>query len=90
MKSWKELIPGGFAGMDAPFAQHPNDERRAHGIIEVMRAADVTWEEAEAAIRDYLVSKGVAGGKLEKQMERVTEMVRPCLQIVMERPRTVH
>jgi hypothetical protein len=80
MEAWKKLIGGGFAGMDAPFALHPNDQERAMNMISVMQAANVSWSEAEAAIREYLLAQGVHGPRLEKQMGLVNELVRPKLR----------
>lgn len=79
MEAWKKLIGGGFAWMDAPFALHPNDETRALIMIEEMQAAAVNWDEAERAIWEYLVSQGVTGDKMERQIERVRELIRPKL-----------
>lgn len=79
MEAWKKLIGGGFAGMDAPFALHPNDETRALIMVEEMQAAGVSWAEAERAIQEYLASQGVTGDKMERQIERVRELIRPKL-----------
>ena len=46
-------------------------------MVTGMQAADVIWPEAESAIRDYLVSQGVTGDKMEKQLERVSKLIRP-------------
>ena len=34
-KDWKKLLPGCFAGMDAPFGVDPNDEKRAIRMFHV-------------------------------------------------------
>lgn len=77
--TWQKQIPGCFAGMTAPFAQHPNDERRALELLRTMQEEGVTWAEAEAAIRDYLTGQNVTVAELSKQMQRVEEKLRPWL-----------
>lgn len=79
MKTWKEQIPGCFAGMTAPFAMHPNDEKRALMMVETMQEQGVTWAEAEVAIRDYLTGQNVTSGEMDKQIKRAEEKLRPWL-----------
>lgn len=80
MKTWASKIAGGFAGWDAPYAQHPNDEARAAATVDAMIAEGIAWPEAERAFRQYLDRQGVRDQKLERQMERVNAFVRPRLQ----------
>lgn len=77
--TWQEQIPGGFAGMTASFAMHPNDENRAFTMLETMREQGVTWAEAKAAIQDYLTGKNVTSNERAKQMGRAEERLRPWL-----------
>ena len=79
MKTWEEQIPGCFAGMTAPFAMHPNDEKRALAMVESMNEQGVTWSEAETAIQDYLVTQNVTQDEMDKQMKRVEEKLKPWL-----------
>lgn len=79
MRTWQQQIPGVFAGMTAPFAMHPNDEKRAMGMLEEMQAQGVTWSEAEAEIRAYLTSQKVTSDEMAKQMLRTEEKLRPWL-----------
>ena len=79
MKTWQEQIPGCFAGMTAPFAMHPNDEKRARGMMETMQEQGVSWSEAGAAIRDYLTAQNVTQDEMRKQMQRVEERLKPWL-----------
>lgn len=79
MKTWQEQIPGCFAGMTAPFAMHPNDEKRALAMMGTMQEQRVNWSEAEAAIRDYLAAKNVTQDEMRKQMQRVEERLKPWL-----------
>lgn len=77
--TWQEQIPGCFAGMTAPFAQHPKDEQRALELLKAMQEKGVTWAEAEAAIRAYLTGQNVTAAELSKQMQRVEDRLRPWL-----------
>ena len=79
MKSWKEQIPGCFAGMTAPFAMHPNDEKRAIEMLKGMQEQGVTWSEAEVEIRAYLTKQEVTSDEMTRQMLRVEEKLRPWL-----------
>lgn len=79
MKTWQEQIPGCFAGMTAPFAVHPNDEKRARAMMETMQEQGVSWSEAEAAIRDYLTAQNITQDEMHKQMQRVEERLKPWL-----------
>ncbi|UWR88054.1 hypothetical protein [Phaeobacter inhibens] len=79
MKTWQEQIPGCFAGMTAPFAMHPNDEKRALAMMGTMQEQGVNWREAEAAIRDYLTAQNVTQDEMRKKMQRVEERLKPWL-----------
>ncbi len=79
MKTWQEQIPGSFAGMTAPFAMHPNDEKRARAMMDTMQEQGVSWSEAETAIRDYLTAQNVTQDEMRKQMQRVEEKLKPWL-----------
>ncbi|WP_436399592.1 hypothetical protein [Roseobacter sp. S98] len=79
MKTWQEQIPGCFAGMTAPFAMHPKDEKRARAMMDTMQEHGVSWSEAEAAIRDYLTAQSVTQDEMRKQMQRVEERLKPWL-----------
>lgn len=79
MKTWEEQIPGCFAGMTAPFAMHPNDEKRALAMVESMNEQGVTWSEAEITIQDYLEEQNVTQDEMDKQMQRVEAKLKPWL-----------
>ncbi len=79
MKTWHEQVPGYFAGKTTPFAMHPNDEKRARALMEKMQEQEVSWSEAEAAIRDYLTAQNVTQDEMRKQMLRVEERLKPWL-----------
>ncbi|MFN5825568.1 MAG: hypothetical protein ACK446_00725 [Rhodobacterales bacterium] len=80
MKTWVSTIAGGFAGWDAPYALHPNDEARAATTLNAMIADGIEWPEAEREFRRYLSERGVRGQKLERQMERVAAFISPRLR----------
>lgn len=80
MKTWVSTIAGGFAGWDAPYAMHPNDETRANETVSAMRAEGIAWPETEIAFRQYLDGLGMRREKLERQMQRVAAFVGPRLR----------
>ncbi len=58
--------------MDAPFAVHPNDERRAKETIDMMKADHLTWDEMAALFRAY-IDENCTPAKRDRQLERVGE-----------------
>jgi len=52
--NWVKLIGGGFAGMTAPFAQHPSDKKRAREYMKQAEAADLTLRDALQHARSHL------------------------------------
>nr|NJM03439.1 hypothetical protein [Desulfobacula sp.] len=60
-KDWKKLIPGCFAGMDAPFGIHPNDEKRAIKMLHLALCQGAKMpaviKEAEKHLKKYSSSK---------------------------------
>lgn len=77
--TWQKQIPGCFAGMTAPFAVHPNDEKRARAMMNTMQKQGVSWSEADEAIRDYLAAQNVTQDEMRKQMQGVEERLKPWL-----------
>jgi hypothetical protein len=67
----KYRIGGGFAFVSAPFAVHPNDERRARATIRLMKAYGRSRSQIIEAFRDYVVKHSPLSE--ERQMERVYE-----------------
>lgn len=53
-QSWQQLLGGGFAGMDAPFAVHPNDARRALKMYIAAMLEKVALEDIKDAAAEYL------------------------------------
>jgi hypothetical protein len=60
-KNWKKLIPGCFAGMEAPFGVHPNDEKRAIKMLHLALCQGASMQdvikEAKKHINKYSSSK---------------------------------
>lgn len=79
MSSVSHLIGGAFAFMDAPFAVHPNDRRRAAEYLTEALAAHVRWHEAEHDIRDYLASKGCDAARIQKEVDAARPFLEPWL-----------
>lgn len=69
----KYRLGGGFAFMNAPFASHPNDERRARESIEAMRADGVDRDRMRALFRAYIEKQDRRPDARERQMVRVEE-----------------
>ncbi len=69
----KYRLGGGFAFMNAPFASHPNDERRARESIEAMRADGLDCDQMRALFRDYIKKQDRRLDARERQMARVEE-----------------
>lgn len=69
----KYRLGGGFAFMNAPFASHPNDERRARESIEAMRADGVDHDQMHAHFRAYIEKQDRRADARERQMARVEE-----------------
>lgn len=59
MSDWRRLLKGAFAFGTAPFASHPNDERRALEAIAHAIREGISKQEIEAEIRSYMTGKGV-------------------------------
>jgi len=79
MRTWQQQIPGRFAGMTAPVAMHPKDEKRAMEMLEEMQTQGVKSSEAVAKIRAYLIKQKATPEEMTKQMLRSEEKLRPWL-----------
>jgi hypothetical protein len=66
-------IGGGFAFLNAPFASHPNDERRARETIQAMRADGLNREQICALFRAYIEKQDRRPDARERQMARIEE-----------------
>jgi hypothetical protein len=68
---WKKLIPGGFAAGTAPFALHPNDEKRAKEMIHLAVSGGVSLDDVIDECRRYLQSRLASPTGIEKQLKEV-------------------
>lgn len=71
-------IGGGFAFMEAPFAAHPNDEKRALETLMLMHEAGLTWDAAKPLFEAYVNAK-FAPAYVAEQMTRVRVRFKPWL-----------
>lgn len=71
--NWIELIGGGFAHDTAPFAVHPNDEKRAKEYLH--KAENENMRMVHVMYHAHMYLSGVLGGAIgfDKQMKRVRE-----------------
>jgi hypothetical protein len=69
-------IGGGFAFLNAPFASHPNDERRGRETIAAMRADGLNRDQVRGLFRSYIEKQDRRPDARERQMARVEE----CLE----------
>jgi|GEM_PF-2462794 len=71
MKDWKNLLRGGFAYMEAPFAVHPLDDRRARNMVYLSKAHKVTLKEILDEATIYLTSINQSEAAIQEQLDRV-------------------
>lgn len=70
-KEWIRLISGGFAATTAPFAVHPNDEKRALEYLEKAKDAGLTVEDVILHARSYLDNVTGFPTDIDDQLVRV-------------------
>ena len=71
MANWEQLIGGGFAHMDAPFAVHPSDKQRAKLYRDEAKAANLDWPAVEGHVDGYADKKGWTNDKRAEEKKRV-------------------
>lgn len=69
---WKTLVPGGFAGENAPFGVHPCDHERAESMFHAALRAGATMNEVLREVRRHLKALGVVEEEVQRQIDRVT------------------
>jgi hypothetical protein len=77
--AWDPEVPGCFGEKDKAFAVHPLDERRAFTWLTTLRKREVTLNNAERQVRDYLVSEGCAEKHIQQQLKRLHTHFSPWL-----------
>ena len=75
-QDWRHLLAGGFAFMDAPFASHPLDAKRARRMCFAAMRDGVSLEEIKQAAADYLDSHSWNPATIPKQIKSVERFVR--------------
>jgi hypothetical protein len=79
MKLDKE-VAGCFGRKDLVFAGSKDDEGRAFGWLNSLRKRDITWEAASSQIADYLKSRNASDTRIEEQIERAAQFLKPWLR----------
>jgi hypothetical protein len=67
-------VGGGFAFMEAPFASHPNDERRARETIVMMVQDELSRDEMISLFRKY-IDAHFGPDNRERQLAKVKEKI---------------
>lgn len=75
-QEWRALLAGGFAGMDAPFAGHPCDERRARKMYFAAMRENVTDDEIIDAAAIFLASHARNPATIPDQISRVERFIK--------------
>jgi hypothetical protein len=79
MKLDKE-VQGCFGHKDLVFAGNPEDEGRAFGWLNSLRKREITWEAASDQIVFYLKSRNASDARIQEQIERASQYLRPWLR----------
>jgi hypothetical protein len=79
MKLDKE-VAGCFGHKDLVFAGNPEDQGRAFGWLNSLRKREITWEDVSGQIAFYLKSRNASDARIEEQIERAAQYLRPWLR----------
>jgi hypothetical protein len=79
MKLDKE-VEGCFGRKNLVFAGTPEDQGRAFGWLNSLRKREVRWEDASAQIAYYLKSRNASDARIEEQVERAAQFLKPWLE----------
>ena len=79
MKVDKE-VAGCFGQKDLVFAGNPENAGRAFGWLNSLRKRDISWDDASAQIADYLKSRNASDARIQEQVERASEFLKPWLR----------
>ena len=71
MVTWKNKVPGCFAGMTAPFGVHPHDHKRAEKMLHLALREGTTFEAVIREAKRYLKQQGVTKELIEEQVKRI-------------------
>jgi len=70
-EEWVRLIGGGFAGMKASFALHPQDKKRARVYLQEAKKQNLTVSDALRHARSYLENAQGWPCDIDEQLEKV-------------------
>ena len=79
MKVDKE-VAGCFGQKDLLFAGNPENAGRAFGWLNSLRKRDISWDDANAQIADYLKSRNASDTRIQEQVERASAFLKPWLR----------
>ena len=79
MKVDKE-VAGCFGQKDLLFAGNPENAGRAFGWLNSLRKRDISWDDASAQIADYLKSRNASDARIQEQIERASQYLKPWLR----------
>lgn len=68
MVTWKNKVPGCFAGMNAPFGSHPNDHKRAVRMLRLALREGATFDVVIREAKRWLKQQGVTKDRIEEQV----------------------
>ena len=71
MVTWKNKVPGCFAGLTAPFGVHPRDHERAEKMLHLALREAVTFNHVIREARRWLKQQNVTNEMVEEQIERI-------------------
>jgi hypothetical protein len=72
-KDCKLLLAGSFAGMTAPFAVHPSDNKRARQMFHAAFNVGVSLNDIESDARTFLMSQACSEGFINAQIQRIRQ-----------------
>lgn len=75
MPDWIQLLSGGCAYEDAPFAEHPADEKRAKEYRKEVRRHNLQPSDVQGHVAEYAHRRGWHPETKEKQLARVMKFV---------------
>ena len=72
-RSWREQLPGTFAGSNAPFGSHPKDEERAVKMFHAALREGASIEDIQSEARNFLIGQGIGADEVERQCQRILD-----------------
>jgi len=75
-EDWRHYLAGGFAFLDAPFAGHPLDKRRAQKMFFAAMREGASIDDIKVAAKEYLDKRTWNPTTIPDQIKRVERFVR--------------